>query len=214
MKRTNLNFLVDTLGFMAFVFLIATGVLLKYLLPPGSGRQNTIWGYDRHQWGDVHFWLAVGMVAVVAIHVYLHWVWIKVVVKGKSAQATGKRITFTLIFVAAVLVLALSPLLSPKVQSSSGGHGEGDEHGGRQASATEGNREEGGRGKQGALHVSGSMTLQELVEASGVPASHILDALGLPGDTDLQSRLGPLRREYGFEMETVRRIVSEYERRP
>ena len=58
------------------------------------------------------------------------------------------------------------------------------------------------------------MTLQKLVKASGVPAAHILNALGLPGDTDLQSRHGSLRRDYGFDMETVRRIVSEYERRP
>ena len=44
MKRTNLNLIIDAAGFAGFVFLTATGVLVRYVLPPGSGHHTTLWG--------------------------------------------------------------------------------------------------------------------------------------------------------------------------
>ncbi|MBN1910648.1 MAG: hypothetical protein JW818_12960, partial [Pirellulales bacterium] len=61
--------------------------------------------------------------------------------------------------------------------------------------------------------IRGSMTLAEVEEATGVPAVHLLEKLGLPQDTPPNSRLGPLRRQHGFAMEDVRRIVEEYKAR-
>src|SRR4051794_18528135 len=58
MNRTTLNFVVDTAAFVGFVLLTTTGVLMHYLLPPGSGHRTTIWGLDRHDWGQVHFWIS------------------------------------------------------------------------------------------------------------------------------------------------------------
>ena len=51
MNRTWVNFVIDTVAFVAFVLLTTTGVLMRYLLPPGSGHYTTIWGLDRHEWG-------------------------------------------------------------------------------------------------------------------------------------------------------------------
>ena len=45
MNRTTLNFVVDTAAFVGFVLLTTTGVLMHYLLPPGSGHHTTIWGW-------------------------------------------------------------------------------------------------------------------------------------------------------------------------
>ena len=43
--------------------MVATGLILRFVLPAGSGRQAlTLWGWDRHDWGDTHFWLAVSLV--------------------------------------------------------------------------------------------------------------------------------------------------------
>ena len=47
------------LAFAGFVLLITTGVLMRYVLPPGSGRRAAIWGLDRHGWGDLHFWFCL-----------------------------------------------------------------------------------------------------------------------------------------------------------
>lgn len=54
MKRTHLNFIVDVVAFVGFVVLRTTGVLMRYILPPGSGRYSTIWGLDRHEWGGIN----------------------------------------------------------------------------------------------------------------------------------------------------------------
>ncbi len=58
MKAT-LNFIIDVIAFTGFLFLTTTGVLMRYLLPPGSGRFASLWGLNRHEWGTIHFWISV-----------------------------------------------------------------------------------------------------------------------------------------------------------
>ena len=94
MARPNVNFVVDGCGFAGFVLLTATGVLMRYVLPPGSGRFTTLWTLDRHGWGSIHFWLAIALLSVLAFHLFLHWRWITTVVRGARAKApAGPRRT-------------------------------------------------------------------------------------------------------------------------
>jgi hypothetical protein len=58
---------------LAFAVLTTTGVLTRYVLPPGSGHYATLWGLDRHGWGDIHCWVAVQLLGVLALHLVLHW---------------------------------------------------------------------------------------------------------------------------------------------
>ena len=53
--------------------MIATGLLVWFIQPPRSGERRTLLKYSRHDWGDVHFWLAVTLGALVLVHVALHW---------------------------------------------------------------------------------------------------------------------------------------------
>jgi hypothetical protein len=76
MKRGTLNFAIDTLTFLIMLAMVATGLLVRFVLPPGSGERRSLWEYTRHDWGDVHFWLAVTLGALVLIHVALHWGWV------------------------------------------------------------------------------------------------------------------------------------------
>jgi len=69
MRRPTLNLLVDTTAFVGFVLLVSTGVLVRYVLPPGSGGRALVWGLDRHAWGAVHLWVAAVFLAVLAIAV-------------------------------------------------------------------------------------------------------------------------------------------------
>ncbi len=77
MRRQVLNFVIDALGFFLMLPIVSTGFLLRWILPPGSrgGRGLELWGLTRHDWGDVHFWLALSLVALALIHVALHWSW-------------------------------------------------------------------------------------------------------------------------------------------
>ena len=55
------------------------------------------------------------------------------------------------------------------------------------------------------------MSLAEIQEATGVPADHIIEALGLPADVRHEERLGALRTLHGFSIAEVRRIVQAYQ---
>ena len=73
-----LNRIVDFLLWIALCLMLATGFILRYRLPPGSrgGRGLTIWDWSRHDWGDLHTWLAYAVFALVAVHLILHWKWL------------------------------------------------------------------------------------------------------------------------------------------
>jgi hypothetical protein len=92
MRRTTLNFTLDLLGFVDLLLLAATGAILKWVLPPGSGggqghgfrggrgpveEVRTLLGLGRHDWGAVHFILALLFLALMLVHLCLHWTWIK-----------------------------------------------------------------------------------------------------------------------------------------
>lgn len=105
MKRATLNFMVDVISFLNLVALAFTGVIMKWILPPGTGghgraltggrgRQEIkyLWSMTRHDWGDIHFILALLFVFLMVVHIVLHWSWIKNYFKSLLGSA-GKRWT-------------------------------------------------------------------------------------------------------------------------
>jgi hypothetical protein len=85
MNRTISNIIIDIIAAFLFLGMIATGYLLRFPLPPGSNKMLSLWGYTRHQWGDVHFWISLGLLVVLIIHLVLHWNWIVTVI-GKRCH--------------------------------------------------------------------------------------------------------------------------------
>jgi hypothetical protein len=193
MKRSKLNFTFDAIAFAGFVFLTTTGVLMRYVLPPGSRRFSTIWGLDRHGWGDIHFWISIVFLGLLAMHLLLHWRWIINIITGRPREESGLRAGLGIIGVVGLLALALAPLLSP-VETTL------ESRSGRDLSSVQ----------HGNVQVWGSMTLPEAEKATGVPAEHIIKQLGLTPDLVEDECLGDLRKTYGFTMDDVRRIIQEY----
>jgi hypothetical protein len=193
MRKVNADFLVDTMAFAAFVLLAASGVLLRYLLPPGSGHFNALWGMDRHEWGRIHFWIAVAMTGALALHLVLHWRWIVSVVKGRPRDASGMRVALAIVGLLALAGLAAAPFFADIEQTGEPPH-----------------RMRSDQPASPAYEINGSMTLRQVEQETGVPASVILEQLGLPPDVSVDETLGRLRRQYGFEMNDVRRIVQEH----
>jgi len=194
MRKPTRNLVVDGMAFSGFLLLVTTGVLMRYVLPPGSGRRAAIWGLDRHGWGDLHFWIAVVFFTILALHLILHWKWIVSVLRGRPREGSGLRVALGLIGLAAIVALALAPLLTPVEQISAGGR----------------DVESAGHPGSGDETVRGELTLRELEAQTGVPAAHVLRELGLPEDVPRDEPLGRLRRQYGFDMAVVRRIVADY----
>ncbi len=102
MKRATLNFIVDSLAFLDLLLLTATGGVMKWVLPPGSGggygrgyrggrgpagESMRQWlGLGRHDWGDVHFIMALVFVFLILVHIVLHWTWIKTCVRSSRSR--------------------------------------------------------------------------------------------------------------------------------
>lgn len=78
-KRCALNFWIDMVTAMQFAALLGSGILMKWVLPPGTCEDASLklWlGHARHWWGDIHFWIAISLIAMIFLHIYLHWNWV------------------------------------------------------------------------------------------------------------------------------------------
>lgn len=87
MQRTLLNLLVDLVAAALFLAMIATGYLIRFPLPPGTNKTLNLWGLTRHQWGEVHFWISLGLLTVLAVHFILHWQWLVTVIRQRLHRA-------------------------------------------------------------------------------------------------------------------------------
>ena len=194
MQRAKVNFVVDAVAFGAFVLLTATGVLVRYVLPPGSGRFSTLWGMDRHEWGQIHFWLAVFLLVSLGLHLVLHWRWVVCMVKGRPSEGSGFRVALAVVGVLALAGLAGAPFIGPVEQTGEPA---------RRLRFTEPD-------DRAADRIGGSMTLREIEQRVGVPAAVILRELGLPPDVPTDERLGKLRKQYGFNIRDIRAIARKH----
>lgn len=113
MKRSTLILLVDSLAFAAFLFLTTTGVLLHYLLPPGSGGWVDIWGMNRHQWGDIHYYISLTFFGILSLHMVLHWKVMVNLLKGRHRDEPRFRLALGALGLVVVILLAIAPLLTP-----------------------------------------------------------------------------------------------------
>jgi hypothetical protein len=201
-----MNAIVDYAAFMAFVFLTTTGVLMRYLLPPGSGRHTQIWGLDRHEWGTVHFWISLTLFGILALHIILHWKWIISVIKGKPRQGSRSKFLLGTASLFAVVALGISPIISPVEVDERARQGR------EQYSETSGLRHETDNARSyDDVQIYGAMTLTEVSQETGVPVSYITQRLGIDG-LPTNQRIGRLGREYGFDVENVRSVVAAYQK--
>jgi hypothetical protein len=77
--RTALNFWIDLATAAAFCVLLGSSMIMKWILPPGTCDEEgvKVWlGHSRHWWGDIHFWAAMLMLALIIVHLWLHWSWV------------------------------------------------------------------------------------------------------------------------------------------
>jgi cytochrome b subunit of formate dehydrogenase len=61
------------LNFVAFFVEIFTGFVLWLAVPFGPVPKS--WGFSQQVWLSIHKWGAIPVMAVIAIHLFLHWKW-------------------------------------------------------------------------------------------------------------------------------------------
>lgn len=79
-RRGTILFWLVAASAVLMLFELASGVILWFVLPAGQGFRSSglaqVWGFDRHTWIGLHDWAAVMLVAVVVVHVAMHWKWV------------------------------------------------------------------------------------------------------------------------------------------
>ena len=131
MNKTNLNFVIDALMFLCMTAIAGLGFLMKYVLLPG--RESTIkyghrvdlslLGLDRHDWGAIHLYLGFLLLALLVLHIVLHWNMIPGLFTRLVAPSRQRwQIAFVYVLLTAALLL-FPFLISPEVKDADAGQG-------------------------------------------------------------------------------------------
>jgi len=215
MKKSDWQFLVDTLLFLSVVGIAVIGFFMGLIVPKGPSVPESskyFLGLHRHQWGNIHFYLSIAFVVFVIVHLLLSWKWIK----NKSRQIFKDRGNTALIFVAlsAVFVLFIFWALYPRYPGAYEDYGiRTGEKRVPQSSYKEGDP----AGENDIFYedadvyivITGQTTLKQVEKATGIPAKTIASELRLPSHVSPEDTFGRLRKKYGFDLFKVRDIISD-----
>jgi hypothetical protein len=100
---------IDLALYLVACTLTGTGLLLAYRLPHGVGHAGRIFflGYGRHEWGNVHTWLAYVAIFLVVVHLLLSWQWLVKVAASKQLWRLAVGILAGLFIVGAFLLFPI-----------------------------------------------------------------------------------------------------------
>jgi len=138
LDRTSTNFLLAVVTAAVLACLAATGLGLKFRLPEGGGRNPAIheaapglseaaveraagpeaaeptWlGLSEESIEDIHFYLAVTLLALIVLHLVLHGRWLWVACKGREPKWQRARGVIFVVLAGLLLALALIPFWMP-----------------------------------------------------------------------------------------------------
>jgi hypothetical protein len=120
MKQSSYIKLVDLLSFVVLILMISTGLFLEFTLPERS-RSASVFGYTRHQWGDFHYWVSVGFLVCMLLHLVQHIKYLKSAITGKASREQRYRLAAGFFGLIALLAVAFAPLVSPIQPHQTGG---------------------------------------------------------------------------------------------
>lgn len=75
--RSSKFWIVNVTSFILFIILCSTGLLNWLVLPKGYQARGSFLVSLRHFFIEIHEWVALIFMVVVAIHIILHWPYIK-----------------------------------------------------------------------------------------------------------------------------------------
>jgi hypothetical protein len=135
MNKSKLNFIIDATMFLTMMAMAGLGLLMKYIMPPGrvlrekygSNPELTWLGWDRHDWGDIHFYLALTFLTLLVLHIILHWSQILGLFHRLVPNPRG-RSRIAIIFVLLSLLLIWWPFMITPDRQERGRGGGGGRH--------------------------------------------------------------------------------------
>ena len=93
--QTRNNIILDMFLLVSGLIAVLSGIYFLFLPIGGymGGRNpyfDIIIFFERHTWGDVHTWSSVAIMALIALHIPLHWQWIVKMTKTGFRTLFGK----------------------------------------------------------------------------------------------------------------------------
>ncbi len=95
-KRLWTNWLIDTALFITAIIASLSGIYFLFLPVGGfQGGRNPFYGihvlFERHTWEELHTWGGLAMIAIVTIHLVIHWRWVVSMIRRMGRALTKGR---------------------------------------------------------------------------------------------------------------------------
>ena len=215
MKKSDWQYVVDTLLFLCIVGIALIGFLMGFILPKGPQAPESakyFLGLHRHQWGNIHFYLSIAFVIFVIIHLVLSWSWIKR--KARQLFKKGWGVMLGSTAAASLLILFFFWIIFPKLPGAYEDYGTRARSKAKQHQLIEEGYpdpeeivfyEEGEK----KIIITGQTTLRELEKVTGIPAKEIAIQLGVTSKVSPDETLGRLRKKYLLSIQDARDIISK-----
>ena len=133
MKKSKLNLIIDALLLLCIAAITGIGLLMKYVLVPGYQRWEIygrnvnlfLWGLDRHQWGTIHFIVGLVLIALLVLHVILHWPMVINIYRRLIPNRFARWITAFVLVCITILLFIFSFLVKPEISEGRQGKNRG-----------------------------------------------------------------------------------------
>lgn len=205
MKKSDWQYLIDTLLFICMFGIAFIGILMGFFLAEGPTIRESekyFLGLHRHQWGDIHLYLSLAFILLIILHLILSWSWIKGKSQALFKKRWGSAIAVTVL--GSVLLIFVFWIFTPKYPLiyENYGRGIGSRAGGDFSPRDFINEE------QGYVTITGNMTISQVEHITGIPSYSFFRELGLPTDTSPDETLGQLKKKYGFTLVEARDAIT------
>lgn len=123
MRNAKLNLIIDALLLLCLASIAGIALLIKYVLVPGYQRWEIygrnvglfLWGMDRHQWGTIHFTIGVIFIALLVLHILLHWQMILGIYQKLVPNRIGRWVIAMILVVVTAFLFAFAYFVKPEV---------------------------------------------------------------------------------------------------
>jgi glucan phosphoethanolaminetransferase (alkaline phosphatase superfamily) len=131
MNKPKLRFVIQALMFLCLMALAGIGLLMEFVLIPGREKivkygQNvrlSFLGLDRNDWGDVHLYIALIFLALLAIHLTLHWKKIVGLYEKMIPDQKRRNLIALAFLLISVILIYFAFLINPEVRETGRGGG-------------------------------------------------------------------------------------------
>mgnify|MGYP001066443896 CR=1 FL=1 len=124
MKKSKLNLVIDGVLLLCIAAIAGIGFLIKYVLVPGyrcweiydRNVDLSFWGLDRHEWGTIHLGVGFVFLALLVLHIVLHWSMVVSIYRTLIPNRILRCIVTVVLICLAIFLLTFSFFIKPEVQ--------------------------------------------------------------------------------------------------